>query len=576
MIRLLPDSWKILSYSERVDFVKTGLSNFLSSLLDLALVSLTVPFINALNGDSRPNSIILPIFRFFRAEAYYKQNTASAILLLLFGVLFIRFLFKMLANELEKRFKNKVTSRLTSLLYEIYITDTFEFDKKNESNHLINNLNNIRQINDFIYEPWLKIYHESISILLIFLYLLVISPITTLMGVTIVGLLLVIYQSSTKKKTTHLADLVLKSDRSTLKIIKDSFLLISEIKIYHKEKFFEQIFKESVDSGITSRNQTHQFQVMGPVALEFLGLSTCFFIISLALQTDNTGKQLIPIISSFVIALFRIIPGASGLQSALHRINYGKQQVRTPISQVLNYDKNLTRINSPIKSDHKWTYIIFDNVRFSYSDSNTRSISCPYLKIERGSFTGVVGSSGAGKSTFVQLLSGLLKPNSGQINFWDSEFNQVDLSQITVGYVPQEVHLLNASLSANVGFGLGEEEIDYDRVANCLRDVQLDYLQDRFDLRNNQPMGEDGSSISGGERQRIGLARALYLNPSLLILDEVTSSLDSTNEALILDLISELSQDVTTIFVSHHIEAIKRCDHLVKIENGQVSFKARI
>lgn len=576
MIQRLPDSWKILSSSERLDFGKTGLTNFLSSLLDLALVSLTVPFINALNGDSQTNSIIFRLFRFFRADAYYKQNTASAILLLLIGALCMRFLFKVFASQLEKRFKNRVTSRLTFLLYRSYVTSSFEVHKKNEFAHIINNIQNIRQINDFIYEPWLKIYHESISILLIFLYLVVLSPITTLVGAIIAGLLLVIYQSSTKKKINQLSRSVLESDRASLKIINDSFLLLPEVKIFHKEKFFERTFSKANERGIAFRNQTSQFHAMAPVTMEFLGLSTSFFIIFLALQTDNTGKQLIPIISSFVIALFRIIPGVSSLQSALHRINYGNQQVRTPISQILNYDKSLTRINSQVKSDHNWTHITFDDVCFWYADKYEESINCPHLKIERGSLTGVVGSSGAGKSTFVQLLSGLLKPNSGQINFWDSQFNQIDLSQITVGYVPQEVHLLNASLSANVGFGLEEEEIDNDRVAKCLRDVQLDYLQNRFDLRNNQPMGEDGLSISGGERQRIGLARALYLNPSLLILDEVTSSLDSTNEALILDLISELSQDVTTIFVSHHIEAIKRCDQLIKIENGHVSFKARI
>lgn len=571
----LPDSWKILSPSERLSFSGAGLVYFLSSLLDLAQVSLIIPFINALTGDNQPK-ILLTIFRFFRTETYYRQDATNAILLLLIGVLCMRFFLKVTATGIEKRFKNRVTIRLTSLLYETYITDNFNFHKKNESTHIINNMQYIRQINDFIFEPWLKIYSESFTIFLVFLYLFILSPSASILGIFIIGLLIAIYQSTTRKKTTQLSDQILKSDRQSLKIINDSLLLLPEIQIYHKENFFERSYSKASSSGIASRNQTHQLHVIAPTIMEFIGLLTSFFIIFLALRTNKNTEQLFPLIATFVVAFVRLLPSAGGLQSALHRIDYGKQLVRDPIFRITQFGQNLPEKKLPIKTDRTWTHILFDKVRFSYPDSDAESISCSYLKLDRGSFIGVVGSSGAGKSTFVQLLSGLLKPNTGQINFWDSQSNQIDLSQITVGYVPQEVHLLNSSLSANVGFGIEEEEIDHDRVAKCLRDVQLDYLQSRFDLRNNQPMGEDGSSISGGERQRIGLARALYFNPSLLILDEVTSSLDNANEALILDLISKLSRDLTIIFISHHTEAIKRCNHFVKIENGHVNFIARV
>ena len=434
----------------------------------------------------------------------------------------------------------------------------------------------LRQINDFSYEPWLKIYSESFTIFLVFLYLFILSPIASILGTLTFGVLIAIYQSTTRKKTTQLSDQILKSDRSSLKIIKDSLLLLPEIRIYRKENFFAVNYKKAIYKGIASRNQTHQFHVIAPTIMEFFGLLTSFFIIFLVLRTNQNVEELFSVMATFVVALVRLLPSAASLQSALHRINYGKQVVRDPILRILQHELNLPEKKLPMKSDRTWTHITFDKVRFSYPDSDTESISCPYLKIDRGSFTGIVGSSGAGKSTFVQLLSGLLKPTTGQINFLDQQSNKIELSKIAVSYVPQEVHLLNSSLSANVGFGIEEQNIDHDLVAKCLRDVQLDYLQSRFDLRNNQPMGEDGSSLSGGERQRIGLARALYFNPSLLILDEVTSSLDNANEALILDLISELSRDLTIIFISHHAEAIKRCDHFVKIENGHVNFIARI
>ena len=144
-------------------------------------------------------------------------------------------------------------------------------------------------------------------------------------------------------------------------------------------------------------------------------------------------------------------------------------------------------------------------------------------------------------------------------------------NSLKFGYVPQDVHLLNDSLASNVAFGVPHNAIDFDRVEKCLLDVQLHDLVKRFKVDYSEVVGEDGSLVSGGERQRIGLARAIYSQPDILILDEVTSSLDPSNETLLIELISDLCSDLTTVLVTHRIEAVRKCNRLIRIENGTVS-----
>jgi ABC-type bacteriocin/lantibiotic exporter with double-glycine peptidase domain len=570
MSTFLPDGWALLSHNERFRFIQVGLLYFFSSLLDLALVSLTIPFISALNNSGEPNSTIIQISRFLNFEKFYLENPTNSILLLLSLTLCVRFASKTIAVDIETKLKSKVASGLTSRLFEVYVTQNYNFHKQNDSTSLTNNLLNIRQINDFIYEPWLRIYYESMSFILIFSFLVFISPIATLIGVLFMALLLTGYQAIAGKRAVNLGATTLKSDKSTLETIKDSFSSLSEIRIYQKEGFFQNRFDRNIQVGIVSRNRSHQIQVMAPVVLEFSGLLISFMIIYFALQTELDGQKLIPIISSFVIALFRLIPSASSLQSSIHRIRYGKRQLEESLSHLSGNYASPRKQRLKAKTSQTFQYILFENVNFSYPGSTEDSVSCDYLKIEANAFYGVIGSSGSGKSTFVRLLSGLLLPNSGRITFLNSESLEIDVSGIEIGYVPQEVHLLNGSLAMNVAFGAEPGEIDLERVEQCLKDVKLHYLIDRFNADDSITVGEAGSMVSGGERQRIGLARALYSKPTLLILDEVTSSLDSQNEMALIDLITEMSSKLTIVLVTHRMEAIKNCNRVLKIFNGSV------
>ena len=566
-----PAGWLLLKNQEKYRFIRTGALYFIGSLFDLALVALTLPLIRVLNDSSQQSALIAAIYRETNLSQIYDSQPINATLLMVFVTLCSRFLVKSAAVSSETKMKTIIASRISNELFLNYIKDSYQFHQSHDSTELTNNIINTRQINDYIYEPWLRIYYEVVSSLLIFVYLFFLSPIATSAGVILMALLIMAIQIRSANSNNELGLQTRNSEQKTLATIRDSFSSISEIKIYGKEAYFSKRFNESALIGISSRNRSHQLQVMTPITLEIFGLSIAFLFIYFAFSKNSGNADLIPLISSFVIALFRLIPSASSIQSSLHRIKFGSKQLENS----LEYLSNCKSVIQPAHASdfHKSSFksMKIENLKFSFQDSKTNVISIDRFILNQSDFIGVVGPSGAGKSTFIRLLSGLMLPDTGSIRFVNSLNEDIAPNSLKFGYVPQDVHLLNDSLASNVAFGVPHNAIDFDRVEKCLLDVQLHDLVKRFKVDYSEVVGEDGSLVSGGERQRIGLARAIYSQPDILILDEVTSSLDPSNETLLIELISDLCTDLTTVFVTHRIEAVRKCNRLIRIENGTVS-----
>ena len=569
-VSAFPAGWLLLKNQEKYRFIRTGALYFIGSLFDLALVALTLPLIRVLSDSSQQSTLIAAIYRETNLSQIYDSQPVNATLLMVFVTLCSRFLVKSAAVSSETKMKTMIASRISNELFLNYIKDSYQFHQNHDSTELTNNIINTRQINDYIYEPWLRIYYEVVSSLLIFVYLFFLSPIATSAGVILMALLVMAIQIRSANSNNELGLQTRNSEQKTLATIRDSFSSISEIKIYGKEAHFSKRFNESALIGISSRNRSHQLQVMTPITLETFGLSIAFLFIYFAFSKNSGQADLIPLISSFVIALFRLIPSTSSIQSSLHRIKFGSKQLENS----LEYLSNCKSVTQPTNASdfHKSSFksMKIENLKFSFQDSKTNVISIDGFILNKSDFIGVVGPSGAGKSTFIRLLSGLILPDTGSIRFVNSLNEDIAPNSLKFGYVPQDVHLLNDSLASNVAFGVPHNAIDFDRVEKCLLDVQLHDLVKRFKVDYSEVVGEDGSLVSGGERQRIGLARAIYSQPDILILDEVTSSLDPSNETLLIELISDLCTDLTTVLVTHRIEAVRKCNRLIRIESGTI------
>jgi ABC-type multidrug transport system fused ATPase/permease subunit len=216
--------------------------------------------------------------------------------------------------------------------------------------------------------------------------------------------------------------------------------------------------------------------------------------------------------------------------------------------------------------------IIFNDVSFNYPNSAKYALQQVTFSISRGAFVGIVGPSGAGKTTIVDMILGLFLPDSGSIRLDDRDLTAADIPawRKLVGYVPQDVFLLDASVRENIGFGEEINEIDDDRVWEALHRAQLGEEISSIQAGLNTTLGERGVRLSGGQRQRIGIARALYRNPEVLVLDEATSSLDVVTEAAVTKTIEDLGGDLTRIVVAHRLSTVRSCNQLLLMNNGRV------
>jgi ABC-type multidrug transport system fused ATPase/permease subunit len=215
--------------------------------------------------------------------------------------------------------------------------------------------------------------------------------------------------------------------------------------------------------------------------------------------------------------------------------------------------------------------ISLENIYFKFPNSEKYTIENLSLKIPIGNTVGIIGSTGAGKSTLIDIILGLLNPNQGIV-----KVNQVPISNATkswqrnIGYVPQSIYLIDDTLRKNIAFGLSEDDIDDDLVNEAIRSAQLENLVLQLSNGIDTEIGERGVRLSGGERQRIGIARALYNSPKILVLDEATSSLDVNTERDVMKSVLLLKNKITIIIVAHRLTTVENCDYIYKINNGKI------
>ena len=300
-----------------------------------------------------------------------------------------------------------------------------------------------------------------------------------------------------------------------------------------------------------------------------LSLLIIFFILALNINTDI--KEIIPTIGIFLSAAYRLAPSFGKIMSNLQRFQFNIQSADKLSKDIERFSLNKMEENNGKKLDFK-NKITFENVGYSYNKNLKLSqnfiIKKTNLEISKGSKVGVIGKSGIGKSTFLDILMGLIKPQEGKILIDGVDIETVKNSwQKIIGCVPQDVFISDASLKKNIGFGLPEDKIDIAKINKAIEISNLKEFTNSLKHGIETLVGEKGSRISGGQRQRLGIARAIYHDPKVLIFDEATNALDNQTEQAIIQEIFSQSKNKTIIFVSHNIENLKHCDSIYEIKD---------
>ena len=347
---------------------------------------------------------------------------------------------------------------------------------------------------------------------------------------------------------------------------------IKEIKLLSREDYFVNSFKEYSDKSSDNQRKQQVLIQLPRLLTETVSIGAVLLWLVIAAAYGMDLLSIVPTLAVFAVAAFRLLPSVGKINGLLADYNFYRPRVDF-IYEDMHGVQEITECN---KSDDKIISfnesIELSDVSFVYAGTDKYILDKVSLSIARGESVGVVGPSGAGKTTLVDVIMGLLKISAGDIKVDGvSVFEGLSSWQRLIGYVPQNIYLSDDSIRHNIAFGIPDEEIDDDRISECIKEARLSDLISELSEGVETVIGDRGIRLSGGQRQRIAIARALYFKPEVLVLDEATSSLDNDTEAAVMEAIEALHGKVTMIVVAHRLSTIEKCDKVYRVEDGKVT-----
>lgn len=359
------------------------------------------------------------------------------------------------------------------------------------------------------------------------------------------------------------------------KILLQSVEGIKEVQIMRKQDYFVDKYEESyryqqkpqITMGIGGSAPTYIIE-----ALFFGGLMV---FICLRTLFDESYVNNISILASYVMGAIRIMPSLGRISAQVNRILYNKPAVdnlHMVMKDIREYEKN-TPVEIKVDQGKNVVFkemLSLEHISWHYTDTSKNVLTNLDFQVKKGQSVGIIGASGAGKSTLADILLGLHIPQEGSIRLDDVDINDIPFEYSRViGYVPQSVYLVDGSVRENVAFGVDEEEIDDEKIWQSLKQAQMEDFVKNMDYGLDTIVGERGVKFSGGQRQRLAIARALYREPQILVLDEATSALDNDTEKAVMEAIEGLYGTITMIIIAHRLTTVKMCDVIYEIKDGK-------
>ena len=350
---------------------------------------------------------------------------------------------------------------------------------------------------------------------------------------------------------------------------------IKEMKVAHKEAFFEENYNKNGRCAIEAERWYFVLGNVPRLLIEMVSICSVLLVLLIMIIMGKDINSLIPALGAFAMAAVKLLPSANRIVAALNDIAFREPALDKTLENLVGMEKMESESGVPYvkgkKSFALKSEIVLKNIFYSYPGSDQSVLQNADMVIPIGKSVGIVGASGAGKTTVVDIMLGLLVPQKGQVlvDGRDIQENIADwLSH--VGYIPQMIFMMDDTIRVNVAFGIPEEEIEEKALWKALEEAQLADFVKGLPEGLNTVIGERGIRLSGGQRQRIGIARSLYSNPEILFFDEATSALDNETEAAIMESINSLHGKKTMIIIAHRLQTIEGCDMVYRVEDGKI------
>lgn len=564
--------WNILRFERKVQLILLIALSFLSSLAEVISLGAIIPFLLVLTNPEKINNfkdipfIINDMNLYSISELQFKLTLLFVTTVAVAGIIRWLYLFY------QAKFSYGIGIEISTQIYIRFLNQPFAYHISRNSSEMISTIINKSDsiISKLIY-PILTITNGVILFVGILVSMILVSTKVVLVLILLFSFYYFIVSKITKSALQRFGNDINQSQTLLIKLLQEGFGNIRDIILGSKQTTYLEEFEKSQTKLKKSQASALIISLSPRYIIETFGIIFIVIIIYLQLYNNSELDSAIPVIGVMVLGAQRILPIFQQIFHSWTQIKLGWANV-LDVLKVLNFALDIKlRHNELITFNKK---LNLSNIKFKYPNRKNYVLKDVNLNLLKGERLGVVGSSGSGKSTFLDIMTGLISPQSGEIYIDDVKLTDQNRQswQKCIALVPQHIFLSDTTIGENIAFGVPHEKIDLDRIAFVAKQAGIidfiNLLPDKFSTL----VGERGVQLSGGQRQRIGIARALYRNVKILIFDEATSALDNETEMLVLDNIKDLSNDLTIVIVTHRLSTLSMCSRILKIENGSVSY----
>ena len=568
----------ILSPSERRHSYLLCIMILIMALLDMVGVASILPFMAVLTNPEIIESNIILNMLFQSSSKIGVQNYQNFIFLLgviVFVMLIFSLMFRALTTYAQLRFGLMREYSIGKRLIEGYLKQPYEWFLNHHSADLGKTiLSEVSMVMGNGINPLLEFIAKfSISIFLITLLIITDIKLALMVGGTL-GTIYVLIFYFVRNKLKKIGQVRLLNNELRFLAVSEAFGAIKEVKLGGFEKSYIEKFSNSAFKYSGTSLFSTVLQLMPRFILEGIAFGGVMLVILYLMARSGGFNEALPIISLYVFAGYRLIPSMQQAYSAISQLAYVGPSLDALYNQLIDFKSSNLNQNPEILSLEK--SITLKNVYYKYPKALRTALKNINLSVPAKSTVGIVGTTGSGKTTTVDIILGLLQPQKGTLEIDGRIINRSNSRawQRSVGYVPQHIYLSDDTVEANVAFGISPDSIDRRAVKKASKIANLhDFVSNELPKSYKTKIGERGVRLSGGQRQRIGIARALYHNPKVLVLDEATSALDDQTEQAVMDALENLDKNMTVILIAHRLNTIKNCDIIYRFENGKIVSK---
>ena len=486
---------------------------------------------------------------------------------------------KTFTNYLQILFLQSCEYELTRKLFGIYINQPYTWILKRNSAVLGKNI--VSEMNTLVnygLQPILVVLSQSILSFLIITLIFISNFKLAILLLSFFSIIYSIIFFIVNPFLKRMGEERSITNSIRFKLLNETFGAFKLLKLYGKEIFYLNKFNPIAKKYASRESYLQIITILPRYFIELLAFGGIQIIIIFQVINNKDFLNSLPFISLYLFSGYRLLPSMQQIYNSIAQLRYVKIPLQNIYKEIKDRAQNKHKNIVNRKKINLKNKLTLNKISYSYETSSKAVLENISMTIPAKTTIGLVGTTGSGKTTTIDLILGLLEPISGFIKVDDTLINKNNHSawQKNIGYVPQDIFLIDSDISSNIAFGCHEKDVDMKKVIRASKIANLhNFIMDDLPNKYQTKIGERGIRLSGGQKQRIGIARALYNDPTILILDEATSSLDNLTEKSVMKAVNDLSKDITIIMVAHRLSTVRECDLIYLFENGKIICKGK-